>query len=186
MKVEQKEYVYKLECDGIPFYIGRTNNPARRLLEHKSKVLETKCSKYIQKALAMGCDITMEILQIAKKGCLRDGEESWIRALEGDGYKLTNERGGDTGMLRGAAAREALISVQEWRYQSKQRDVLKKNGTPEFVPCGEDCKCTQFCYSAFCEKHRDKLELDRLIFEQDYYDALGRFPPGENKFLMKK
>jgi hypothetical protein len=105
------DYIYML-CNeqGLPFYVGRTNDPARRLGEHRrdSRTGHELKYQHIRSLEAAGQDWNMEILQ----ECGADTEhyeDFWVYTLIREGYNLTNMKMGDSvRAAEQAAVREML------------------------------------------------------------------------------
>lgn len=85
------QYVYALHdpFTGKPFYVGRSNNPGRRYIEHVNERDSTKKSAYIEELLKRGAIPTMTIIQGCGSEDIEAVEKYWIRRL-GRRHYLTN------------------------------------------------------------------------------------------------
>lgn len=64
-------YIYALTVNDTPFYVGKTNNPARRLNEHINESKRRKGhnktkERLIRDLLAQGYEITLQIITVCK------------------------------------------------------------------------------------------------------------------------
>lgn len=93
-----KYYIYILEKNNIPFYVGKTNNPKTRLSRHKQ---------------VYGNQITLEIIDNACDESWRDLEEFYIQLLRSWGFNLSN------GFKGGGGA-------SKWTNQQKSNPIRKQ------------------------------------------------------------
>lgn len=121
-----KEYIYTLKIDGEVIYCGRTNNIKRRHTEHLNDRSGTKKSTLIQNALKEGKTVEIEVIHTVEAGQLEGLESDTIDDLYNRGHMLSNSKGGDTGLLRGEAARELNRVIQHTKIVSKKIAKRKK------------------------------------------------------------
>jgi hypothetical protein len=79
-----ERFIYELlDVQGVPFYVGKTNNPEYRLMVHKKR---------------FGKDITMNILErVSAEDNWRVRERFWIESHIARGYPMLNKFVGATG-----------------------------------------------------------------------------------------
>lgn len=116
-------YIYSLEDlanPGVVRYIGRTNNPARRLFQHKS-LRGNRCHKihWISEVLKSGGDIKMEILEeypAENEADMKSAEEFYISYLKFLGSPLTNSTHLSCGVVQHSPEIRAKMSeIQKLR-----------------------------------------------------------------------
>jgi len=103
--------IYALTQAGVDFYVGRTNNPQRRLMNHRSK---------------FGESIEMRELEFVtdRKECAKQ-ERYWIKKLSENGIALVNKVKGSSGIWAYSdemVAALSLVMVKRWtnpEYRSK-------------------------------------------------------------------
>ena len=90
-----KTYIYQLVSsdEKIPFYVGKTNNPKRRLNEHINESLRKKNhspkkESHIREILNRGADVIMNVLTEVETDW-REIETFYIQSLSSQ-YQLVN------------------------------------------------------------------------------------------------
>ena len=179
------EFIYAL-CikDGKPFYVGRTNEPQRRLREHNYEKKDGTELKYqfIREIESNNIEWEMIILEEVGPDTERF-EDFWVYKLIKEGYDLTNQKAGDarsiaTETLRSrnfTSAKEFLFELDKEEAEEKARQqnakLLKKVREP---------KPTDFDYS----------RLDQnggYLFAGDYdQQGIKSFTSSGTKYLYDK
>jgi len=115
-------YIYALHCpiaDTVR-YIGKTNNPGKRLKSHlsaaRTNAYKHHASAWIRKLLSVGLEPRMEIIETVEEGeSWQAAERSWILKATENGWKLTNSTAGGEGLdyicPEAAAAYRANLSA---------------------------------------------------------------------------
>ena len=86
-----KIYIYKLidPMSGSARYVGKTNNPANRVKQHRSHhCYSTK--KWVDELRELGLSPKMEILEETDDGKWHECEQYWIKLLRSEGADLFN------------------------------------------------------------------------------------------------
>jgi predicted GIY-YIG superfamily endonuclease len=122
-KLEQKYSIYYLlDGEDIPYYVGRTNNIKRRIVEHKREAFKgngyknNKLRKLINEGVGLKFKLVFEDLSFEKSV---ENEISEIKSLKAQGFKLTNLTEGGEG-LNGMHP----VFSEEWK--QKLKDAKKK------------------------------------------------------------
>src|SRR5690242_5563831 len=86
------EFIYELysKRTGIPFYVGRTNNPNTRLYQHLKDTDITPKAEAIRTMLADGDEPAMRIIETIYDGTAQLREIYWIQTYQAQGVDLTN------------------------------------------------------------------------------------------------
>jgi hypothetical protein len=94
-----KYYIYTLEYEGIPFYVGKTIKLNERFNKHifESKLKRTYKEKFINKIIMKNQTIFISILDEVEIGTENYFEKYWIEQLKQWGFKLTNATSGGEG-----------------------------------------------------------------------------------------
>jgi len=81
-------------------YVGCSNNPQRRLSEHRSHAPRQKClkSEWIRELIALDLSPTLVILETVV-GSWEEAEQRWIAACRDAGARLTNLTDGGAGSI---------------------------------------------------------------------------------------
>jgi len=112
-------YIYELSENGIPFYVGKTVTPNRRLYNHKSNLNNP--------------NIEMTIIDSIDSTIAKDWiplEKMWINSYLSWGFKLTNENDGGYGS---PAGQKRAPRTEEFKQKLKQSMMGKNKGkTREF------------------------------------------------------
>ena len=128
-------YIYSLDENDIPFYIGKTLYPDQRLRKHKqeSQLLRTYKEKHINKILKNGGDISISIIDIVENGTEDIWEKYWIEQIRCWGFKIYNltagGEGGDnwSGKTHSQLTKDKLSKIMSIRHKndgSKQQGEL--------------------------------------------------------------
>ena len=83
---DRLNYIYILERNNNPFYVGKTHNPQRREGEHKS---------------TYGEDIKMYIIDCVKENNWKPIEQKWISIYKNWGVSIKNNNPGGGGPQKG-------------------------------------------------------------------------------------
>ena len=129
-----KYFIYTLDYNNTPFYVGKTNDIRTRLRKHKmeSKLKRTYKEKMINKILSKNDDITISIIDEVNIGTENYWEEFWINQMKSWGFKLYNGtsggEGGDYWTGRNHSD-ETKIKLRNIRYkQIKEGKVYRSIG----------------------------------------------------------
>ena len=87
--------IYLINKNNEPFYIGKTNNPNRRLNSHKRKFNDN--------------NIEMIELEEVYEDTWKEREQYWIRDYELQGFQLYNTHKGGNGRPEGGVSMESII-----------------------------------------------------------------------------
>ena len=164
-----KEYIYKLVANNTSFYIGKTNDPKRRLREHLNDKSSTKKAKFIQQCNNAGIEVTLEVIDEREYGRLESLECDTIEDFISDGAALLNSRGGNTGMLSPIESAKLRKDIAAHKAARKIRINVEK-ASKGFVACG-DCNsgCRIFCKSRaaraqqlYAEYKKGNITLEEL------------------------
>lgn len=95
MKPLNEVYIYALvdPREGTPRYIGQTDSPERRMLQHLSKTIDKNRDKHewVQKTLTEGYRIYMMLLDRVPRTEGDKAEKEWIAHFAGLGVNLFNK-----------------------------------------------------------------------------------------------
>jgi hypothetical protein len=108
-------YIYVLERNNVPFYIGKTINITHRLWEHKKK----KSADY------------SFIIDIVNEDEWKFWEEHYISLFKSWGFDLENKNNGGGGPPRGAGKGVPIHSEEQKKKWSEER-----KGKPKYQPTG--------------------------------------------------
>jgi len=78
-------------------YVGKSNNPQKRLCSHLSKTIDTPKGRWITELKELSLQPIMEILEEVAADDWSDKEKQWIRKLTTEGCNLTNRNPGGQG-----------------------------------------------------------------------------------------
>lgn len=95
----KKYFIYSLDYNNKPFYIGKTINLSTRLRKHKSesKLKRTHKEKFINKIISNGETITISIIDEVEFGSENYWEEFWISQFKHWNIKIYNSTSGGEG-----------------------------------------------------------------------------------------
>lgn len=98
-------------------YVGKTDNPHRRLLAHKRQCVDNKthCKRWIATLNAKSLAPTMSIIEEVSKDAWEDKERYWIqhyRALGADLTNITRGGGRKSGCAMSEEHRQKLIKIK--------------------------------------------------------------------------
>jgi len=84
------EFVYALTAEGVPFFVGRTDDLSRRYQEHLASASPSgnPTERHILRLLDEGRPIRIKILQTCATGEMPDEEALWVKTLEAAGFQL--------------------------------------------------------------------------------------------------
>ncbi len=91
-------YIYTLSDNTGIRYVGKSNNPYKRLRDHKKecKKRRTHKEKWLYSLFESGCEIKLEILEEISNDNWCEAETYWISQLTAWGFRLVNgTRGGE-------------------------------------------------------------------------------------------
>lgn len=127
------EYIYALTIDGEKIYIGRTNDTARRYLEHLRDNSGSPKSEAIKIAKQKGKNIKLEIIATVECGSLGSMEDDEIQKVVDSGGKLLNQIGGNRNDRLTAAQRHQLNKdIQYFKATRKpKKGDVGEGWTPE-------------------------------------------------------
>ena len=113
---EEKIYIYKLysPLDGIPMYIGKTINPAKRLTQHRSlsKHLQTKVARWVKDLAKQGVKAEMEVICCVL--CDWEEVEKQVIAQYREDYDLLNQAsGGNQPQLHNSGTKKRLRELHQ-------------------------------------------------------------------------
>jgi predicted GIY-YIG superfamily endonuclease len=97
------------------FYVGRTNDLARRFEEHRrsGNLDGTLKERKIAELISLGKSIEMKMLDCGDPDEMMSAEELWKVNLEAEGHELTNEQPGSGHPYLGYTITERVPTV--WR-----------------------------------------------------------------------
>lgn len=111
-----KEFIYCLKDprDNLVKYVGKSNNPKKRLKEHisESKTKKTKKERWINKLLKLGIEPTLEILKEINVGESLIWEPFFIKKFKQEGNILVNDDENGLGTA-GGKGKKILKKIQE-------------------------------------------------------------------------
>ena len=148
-----KEYIYTLVVEDEPFYIGKTNDPKRRLREHLNDKRGTKKAKFIQQCNNAGIEVTLEVIDEREYGRLESLEHDTIEDFIADGIDLLNSNGGNTGMLSPIEAAKLRQDIAAHKAARKIKIAVEK-ASKGFIACGD---CNRGC-QVFCKSQADPAQ----------------------------
>lgn len=98
------DYIYELLCpvQGVPRYVGKTNNPPMRLTTHINKArtgtTAHHCARWIRKLLAQGLQPTINVIYtVGPDESWQEAEQFFISLYREQGHPLTNLTDGGDG-----------------------------------------------------------------------------------------
>lgn len=161
-----KYFIYTLDYNGYPFYVGKSNNIKNRFRKHKSeaKLCRTYKEKFINKILMNNEDIEISILDEVDFDKVDFWEKYWISQFKQWNIKLYNLTDGGEGGDNWSGKSHSI------KTKSKLRDILLEKFENGF----------RFKKSIGIENGRSKLtendvlEIRRLRLEKNIsYMKLG-------------
>lgn len=115
----KKEFIYCLKDprDNSVKYVGKSNNPNKRLKEHinESKNIKTKKEKWINKLLSINEKPIVEILKEINLGEHLIWEPFFIKKFKQEGFKLVNDDENGLGTIGG----KNIKTLKKLQNQSK-------------------------------------------------------------------
>lgn len=127
----KKYYIYKLSHNDVVFYIGKTSDINRRLLEHlkEAKKQRNYKERHINKLLNDNKDIQISIIEEVDNGLEDDREKYWISHFKNIGVHIYNTseggEGGDnwSGKTHSIETKKKLSKI---RYQQIEKGMIYK------------------------------------------------------------
>lgn len=93
-----------------PYYVGATQNPGRRMLEHLGNTQiqgqATPCLKLERELKSLELRPEMRVLEVVEEKDWQEAEQKWIRHGQQNGWPLTNQTDGGLGFSGTAEARQ--------------------------------------------------------------------------------
>lgn len=98
----KKSYIYVLKCpEGNVRYVGKTNNPTKRLSSHISEAKKGKGRRYvlnwIHSLLSKSLILSMEIIEVCNEDNWQDREKYWVEYYRNIIPNLCNNADGGLG-----------------------------------------------------------------------------------------
>ena len=164
-----KEFIYALHTDGRVFYVGKTQNPDRRLAEHiRNAANNSPEMKYQHIRKLTAKNISWEMLILEEVDASNDRYEMYhMYIMIMDGHVLTNQRMGD-------AKQQADFDAMD-RLRGKRSQF---NSAKEFLSALEQEKAEAKARIA-SEKLNAKLRKEEI--KDKYYDETKTKFAGESK-----
>jgi hypothetical protein len=124
------EFIYAL-CikDGKPFYVGRTNEPPRRLREHNYEKKDGTELKYQYIRDLESNNIEWEMIILEEVGPDTEHyEDFWVYKLIKEGYDLTNQKAGDARSIATETLRSRnFTSAKEFLFELDKEEAEEKD-----------------------------------------------------------
>ena len=128
----KKYYIYSLDYNNKPFYVGKTINLSTRLRKHKSesKLKRTHKEKFINKIISNGETITISIIDEVEFGSENYWEEFWISQFKQWNIKIYNSTSGGEGGDYWTGRRhseETIQKLRQIRYKQVENGMVYKS-----------------------------------------------------------
>lgn len=181
--IETYTYIYVLRDpnDNEIRYVGKSDNPKERIIEHirKSKYKKTYKNNWIQKLLKEDKKPIMEIIDTVQKYEWSEKEKYWVKYYKDKGYNLTNlTEGGDGGnfgdeinklisqKLKGRVFTEETIKIMS---ESAKKRKLTEEGRKSLSEKRKGEKNSMF------GRKQSKYCIESKFKPVDQYDLDGNF-----------
>lgn len=150
-----KYYIYTLDYNNIPFYIGKTIDMKTRLRKHKQESNKKRTNKeiYINSIINNGEEIYINILDVVELGNEDYWEMFWIEQFRQWGIKLYNSTSGGEGGDYWTGKKHS-IKTKEKISKSRQKQI--KDGSVNLNPLPGELNGRSKL------KNEDVLEIRRL------------------------
>lgn len=120
-------YIYTLsDQDGNIRYVGKSNNPTKRLLHHKWNDRKCKLTSWLTSLRQKGLEPVLEVLDLVEENEWRFWEQFWISQCKTWGFKLTNMTEGGEGFASGDLNPAHLPHVKAIRSKVHKGKKLSK------------------------------------------------------------
>lgn len=143
MKKEKTTYIYGLheKSNDKIRYVGKSDNPKRRLKEHiqSSKLKKTHKDSWINSVLKKNSEITLVVLETVKQNNWKEKEVFWIERFEKN--NLTNhDKGGSGGSP--IKFKKPYVEIKKWikknanniKSAAQWQKFIKEKELPNFIP----------------------------------------------------
>jgi predicted GIY-YIG superfamily endonuclease len=162
-RYQERAFVYALinPLTQEVFYIGQSNNPQQRFVEHLRDTSNSTKVETINHLQEQGYTPTLYILEEVDGAIALEREQWWMRFYEAQGLELTNI----DSQLRVLKALKARVDIsQEKRRLTQQRKQARKHGQADTLTYQEWYEIlAYFCWKcAYCAKKPFET-LDYLI-----------------------